>query len=580
MIPFPKSVRVQQKIKNLAKAASEEDGDLINGHFLRRPDAAGRDEFFFKKNKGYAQQGTNTSLPAAKRGLALGSFTPSTGSGAGVYAVWDRSTGTESEVYLLGAGDPTSQSVSASLPTQDTDGEFEQVNDVLYYTNGIDPAIKLTASSGLWAALASGDPLSGASTVAKYLAWHNFMLFAARTVTAPNKLNVSDAATPETYSGNTKTFPYAIIGLKRLGEYMMVYTEKTIHAVTGYVPSQLSFRQLENAHPCVSHRSVVTVTKDDATIEHFFLGADYVYACNGSQFRIIGKESWDNIRANLNTAKLNLAAAYYDTDTRQYRLSVCTAANTTNDTTYAYDVTSDLWIKMPYWSACAWAKYGTPTPSVYWLESTAAGKAFLANSGQLVVMPKTTCNGAHTAAITTITVASTTGFPTSGYIVIESETIQYSGTSATTFTGCIRGSSGTTAATHADTTAVYVAPKFRYSTFDMDHGEKNMYKKYQIGWVDVKASTNRYDMDVLVDVDQLGSSLQDRINLKASGAIWGTGVWGTMVWGSESIVSYPENRFAISGRGKTIKIICEENANFQQTELFGLELRCKPLKIK
>lgn len=579
-MPFPKAQRVQEKIKNLASVASEEDGDLVNGHFLKRPDAAGNDEFFFKKNKGYIQKGTNTSLPAAKRGLAIGSFTPSTGSGAGVYAVWDRSSGTESDIYLLGAADPTSQGVSANLSIQDTDGEFEQVNDVLYYSNGIDPVLKLTASSGLWSALGTGEPLSGGNTVAKYLTWHNFMLFCSKTTSAPNKLNVSNAGDAETYGGNTKTFPYAIIGQKSLGEYLMIYTEKTIHAVTGYAPTQLSFRQLENAHPCVSHRSIVTIPKDNATIEHYYLGADYVFAHNGSQFRILGKDSWDNIRANLSTAKLNQAAAYYDTQTKQYRISLCTGANTRNDTTYAYDTISDLWIKMPYWSAAVFTKYGTPTPDTYWIESTAAGKAFLANSGQLVVMPKTTCNGAVAIGDTTITVASTTGFPTSGHIVIESETLQYSGVGATTFTGCIRGSSGTTAATHADTTAVYVAPKFRYSTFDMDNGQKNMYKKYQVGWIDAKASATRYDMDVNIDIDQLGQSLQDRINLKSSGAIWGTDVWGSFIWGSSTIVGYPENRFAISGRGKTIKIICEENANFQQTELYSLEYRLKPLKIK
>lgn len=50
---------------------------------------------------------------------------------------------------------------------------------------------------------------------------------------------------------------------------------------------------------------------------------------------------------------------------------------------------------------------------------------------------------------TTINVVSTTGFPVSGLITIESEVISYSGVTASSFTGCVRGQDGTSAATHA-----------------------------------------------------------------------------------------------------------------------------------
>lgn len=63
-------------------------------------------------------------------------------------------------------------------------------------------------------------------------------------------------------------------------------------------------------------------------------------------------------------------------------------------------------------------------------------------------------SGAHNAAVTTITVNSTTGFPTVGYITIDSEAISYTGTTGTTFTGCTRGADGTTAASHSDAVQV------------------------------------------------------------------------------------------------------------------------------
>ena len=52
---------------------------------------------------------------------------------------------------------------------------------------------------------------------------------------------------------------------------------------------------------------------------------------------------------------------------------------------------------------------------------------------------------AHTNSVTTITVDSTSGFPSKGYILIKREIISYTGTTATTFTGCTRAADGTTA---------------------------------------------------------------------------------------------------------------------------------------
>lgn len=66
----------------------------------------------------------------------------------------------------------------------------------------------------------------------------------------------------------------------------------------------------------------------------------------------------------------------------------------------------------------------------------------------------TTLNGGINGSVTTITVVSTTGFPTSGEIRIEAEVITYTGVTATTFTGCTRGARGTTNVAHS--TGVYV----------------------------------------------------------------------------------------------------------------------------
>lgn len=53
-----------------------------------------------------------------------------------------------------------------------------------------------------------------------------------------------------------------------------------------------------------------------------------------------------------------------------------------------------------------------------------------------------------------IAVVSTTGFSSSGYLVIDSELIEYTGITATTFTGITRGVAGSNGANHASSSPV------------------------------------------------------------------------------------------------------------------------------
>jgi len=69
-------------------------------------------------------------------------------------------------------------------------------------------------------------------------------------------------------------------------------------------------------------------------------------------------------------------------------------------------------------------------------------------------------NGAINNSVTTITVDSTTGFPASGTILIDSELITYASLSGTQFLTCGRGASGTTAVSHLDNTIVYDSTTF------------------------------------------------------------------------------------------------------------------------
>jgi hypothetical protein len=68
----------------------------------------------------------------------------------------------------------------------------------------------------------------------------------------------------------------------------------------------------------------------------------------------------------------------------------------------------------------------------------------------------TTLDGAINNLVSTITLTSVTGFPTTGVVKIDNELISYTGISSNDLTGCTRGVNGTTAASHSDGAGVEV----------------------------------------------------------------------------------------------------------------------------
>ncbi len=80
---------------------------------------------------------------------------------------------------------------------------------------------------------------------------------------------------------------------------------------------------------------------------------------------------------------------------------------------------------------------------------------------------------------TTINVASTSGFPASGSIQIDSEKILYSGTTATTFSVTQRGYSGTIAASHATDALTYDLTPFSLAASGSAGDSKTITWKYQ-----------------------------------------------------------------------------------------------------
>ena len=121
----------------------------------------------------------------------------------------------------------------------------------------------------------------------------------------------------------------------------------------------------------------------------------------------------------------------------------------------------------------------------------------------------TTLDGAVLVGDTTITVQSTTGFPTAGTILIGTEQITYTGTTATTFTGCTRGANGTTAAGYSTGTAVLAfwteidtgrtgATKYTFFRY-------NLAGSNYIVWADGASNASKYDGTTVTDLNTTGA---------------------------------------------------------------------------
>jgi len=149
----------------------------------------------------------------------------------------------------------------------------------------------------------------------------------------------------------------------------------------------------------------------------------------------------------------------------------------------------------------------------------------------------TTLNGAINDSVTTITLTDASSFSTSGSVRIEDEIITYSGKSSNDLTGCTRGASGTTAASHADTTAVRQSTVTRYNTTDFT---ANTFEVLTV-------ATNSFTITMPISETGTGMSAAGGASInpyeeigptiQTYGYGWGTSTWGTVGWGNQTTSS-------------------------------------------
>ena len=144
----------------------------------------------------------------------------------------------------------------------------------------------------------------------------------------------------------------------------------------------------------------------------------------------------------------------------------------------------------------------------------------------------TTLNGAITDSDTTITLTDASSFSSSGSVRIGDEIITYSGKSSNDLTGCTRGTNGTTAVAHADTTAVRESTVTRYNTTDFT----------SLTFEVLTVASNSFTITMAISETGTGMSSAGGASInpyeevgptiQTYGYGWGTGTWGRLGWGT------------------------------------------------
>ena len=173
-----------------------------------------------------------------------------------------------------------------------------------------------------------------------------------------------------------------------------------------------------------------------------------------------------------------------------------------------------------------------------------------------------TLSAGISASQVTIALADASSFPTSGFVKIDSEEIQYNGVISNTLQGCTRGVNGTTPATHTGSTAVFSSAVL---VTDASHGADNgafvtfsgaaslggnitapvLNTEHEITSV-LTANTYFIVLSVYANASDSGDGGASTVGVyeinpgpdsAVFGAGWGAGAWSRGAWNSAASVS-------------------------------------------
>jgi len=161
--------------------------------------------------------------------------------------------------------------------------------------------------------------------------------------------------------------------------------------------------------------------------------------------------------------------------------------------------------------------------AIYPTSTAGDSDLYIAKNGLSTVLSSSVDN-----IVTTIPVTSTTGFPSVGYVVIDSEVIKYTSTNATNFLGCTRGADGTSASSHTTNAlvkAAAVADHHNALKEEVKAIEQNLSDRIGLGSTQLKAINGTAGAPAYSFASDLNTGLYCSATDQITVSLGGTGRW-------------------------------------------------------
>jgi hypothetical protein len=172
-------------------------------------------------------------------------------------------------------------------------------------------------------------------------------------------------------------------------------------------------------------------------------------------------------------------------------------------------------------------------------------------------------------------------FPTAGAAICESEIITWTGKTSNTLTGVTRAANDTTAATHANGTAISLITliTFQYTTQHLDHGDSHLIKKHKYVFFNTKGVGHSAEMTIAASIDYGAYSDLISFSMDPGGFTLDTSILDTGSLGGGQISLTDVKRISLPA-SRTISFRATDTQATAQSELYDFDIQVIPKKLK
>lgn len=225
---------------------------------------------------------------------------------------------------------------------------FETSQNSIVFCQGVDKILRhdISTVATTYAVLNANAPIT------RYLTRFADRLFAAYTVetgvTKPFRIRRPVASDHTDWTGagsgfsDQTEYPYQLRGIRKLGEGMIAYTERSIHMAerTGQVLAPYTLRVKTEGVGLYAERTLKPLP---GSTGHIFMGNDDIYNWNGVQERGVALPIRDYIFNQVTPSAIRANFSEVMSDTKEYLLFACQGGATTPNAVWVYNYGRDIW---------------------------------------------------------------------------------------------------------------------------------------------------------------------------------------------------------------------------------------------